>query len=249
MYLDEYLSVLPGRAKRAVYRAVWNPDKWNRQFLVARFADGWGTGLDVGGRASEMNALCRSTEFISCNPRAPTDVLLGADRADLPFQTGSFDVVTSSDVIEHIPPDLRSGHLAELVRVARSRVIACFPLGSALHLEAEKRLAAQLVNLGVPVPAFLSEHLEFGLPTPEEVKQMASVAEESTVRLFYQGDFAEGDEMLTAAMRLRHRLDPWALGAFLTSGRLVKGQRHLLPSPEANTARVFLVIDRARARP
>lgn len=243
MYLDEYLRVLPGPAKRAVYRAVWNPDKWNRQSLVASLVDGWETGLDVGGRASEMDALCSVTRFISCNLKEPADVLLSRSAAGLPFPNNAFDVVTSSDVIEHIPAEARSAHLDELLRVAARRVAVCFPFGSQPHVEAERGLASDLEGLGLPVPEFLEEHLEFGLPGPNQVAELAAAAADTRSQVWFQGDFAEGDAMLVAAMRLRFLRDPEALGPFLSMTRRVRTQNQLLPTPGPRTARVFIVFD------
>ncbi len=60
--------------------------------------------------------------------RFPGIKYLKADGCDLPFPDGSFDVVHSSAVIEHVGNDLQQQRfLAELVRVARRAVFVTTP--------------------------------------------------------------------------------------------------------------------------
>ena len=243
MYLDERLSILPAPLKRRVYSAVWNPDKWNRQALVGGLADGWAEGLDVGGRASEMDAICAKTRFISANVRPPADLLLDSARETLPFADASFDVVTSSDVLEHIPRERRASHIAELARVARHRVVACFPFGTEDHLKAEKRLASSLEEKGIGIPGFLVEHLEYGLPEPDQLEGLFGDIGARSVEFRYQGNYIEGDRMLVAALTMRFRFDPRAARDFLAAARRVRAQSGLSDRPDPATARVFAVVD------
>ena len=56
-----------------------------------------------------------ATTLASISEHAPNARLVGADGSQLPFRNGSFDIVVSSDVIEHIPEVER--HISEVARV------------------------------------------------------------------------------------------------------------------------------------
>lgn len=86
----------------------------------------------------------------------------------LPFAEGSFDVVTSLDVLEHIPRYDRPRFVKELVRVAKLQVVLCAPYGSPEHTRCEKRVLEEVIRKGYS-DSMLAEHVEYGLPTLEEV--------------------------------------------------------------------------------
>lgn len=76
----------------------------------------------------------------------PTIPKARGNTAKLPFKSGSFDLVFSVDLLEHLHPDLRLTALKEMVRVARKQVLAIFPCGEKskrqdleLALEFQKR--------------------------------------------------------------------------------------------------------------
>ncbi|HEX5164396.1 MAG TPA: class I SAM-dependent methyltransferase [Thermomicrobiales bacterium] len=56
-----------------------------------------------------------ATTLAALRERLPEARLVGADGAQLPFRDGSFDVVISTDVIEHIPE--ADQHIAEVARI------------------------------------------------------------------------------------------------------------------------------------
>jgi SAM-dependent methyltransferase len=81
---------------------------------------GCGTGaflehLERFGGVSAVDADPHAVAF--CHARGRTEVVLAPPAAALPFGDGSFDLVTTLDVIEHIDDDV--GALAELRRVLR----------------------------------------------------------------------------------------------------------------------------------
>jgi hypothetical protein len=95
----------------------------------------------------------------------------------LPFGNRSVDVVVSSDVVEHIPPQYRTQVLSEMVRVARTQVIIAVPCGPASH-EAEREVNdIYRKKTGTSHP-WLKEHLLYGLPEAgdlaREVRSSAS---------------------------------------------------------------------------
>jgi GT2 family glycosyltransferase len=87
----------------------------------------------------------------------------------LPFGDGTFDLVCSMDTLEHIPPENRSGFLAELLRVTRDGLYLAFPFDSASNRWAESLVVEYTrVALKDAVPALL-EHKQFGLPDRDSV--------------------------------------------------------------------------------
>jgi hypothetical protein len=96
-------------------------------------------------------------------PETSATRVVGDVRA-LPFEDRSFDVVLALDLLEHVPHADRAKALDELGRVARRRVIVAAPAGTDAYA-ADERLAASLRR----VPGWLTEHLDNGLPFPEDL--------------------------------------------------------------------------------
>ena len=94
--------------------------------------------------------------------------LVPGDARKLPFEDGAFDVAVALDVLEHIPPADRDRVIAELVRVARRRVIVAGPAGPAAQAS-DNRLADGLRARGLDPPGWLAEHERHGLPAPGDV--------------------------------------------------------------------------------
>lgn len=229
------------RPSRLVRRWTWQPDKWTRLTTVADLVGPHGSVLDVGGRAQEMSRVRPAgTPCTSANIEAPCDVLIPADR--LPFADDSFDAVTSCDVLEHVPGAMRASHVTELVRVARSRVVMCFPAWSPQKEEAERRLQGRLADLGVEFD-FLDEHVELGLPHVGEVVAAVRDADpRATVRLWHQRGIEPGDQLLLDAV------SAWKqrrVGAALRFGRgwLRRAPLDLVATADDDTTRTYVVID------
>lgn len=192
-----------------------------------------------------MQRVLNGCDVVTLNVEEPADVVVPAGR--LPYEAGAFDVVTSCDVLEHVPADERAGHVAELVRVAAHRVVACFPAGSPRKDRAEQELAARLVEgYGVRFD-FLDEHLERGLPRSSDVERMVrEAAPHATVTTWFQDGIEVGDRVLVDAVRATRRANPMA------AARVARAwARRPLPTltttvgPDNN--RAYVVVDLSRA--
>jgi ubiquinone/menaquinone biosynthesis C-methylase UbiE len=89
-----------------------------------------------------------------------------ASAPNLPFGDRSFDGVVVSDVLEHVPPDLRILVIREGLRVARKIAIFGFPCGLKAF-EYDVKLAEDYDRSGLERPAWLREHMQYQ-PFPTE---------------------------------------------------------------------------------
>ncbi len=137
--------------------------------LRANLGDGHFRVLDVGDAAGHLHLFDPDLAVIGIDLYPADQRLEGAvpvhgDGTCLPFADDTFDAVTSSDVLEHIPPEQRTLFLAELRRVSRDLVIVGAPFdtdGVGGVEELVRRFA--LLSLGAKQPQ-LEEHSDNGLP-------------------------------------------------------------------------------------
>ena len=239
-----------GLRTRVRVRWAWQPDKTTRLSTVATLAavePGWSVA-DVGGRGHEMAQLLPDCEVTSLNVEPPCDVLV-ATEPPLPVTDGSFDVVTSTDVLEHLPREARAAHLGELVRIARRRVVICFPAGSETKDASEQRQADHLDGAyGLRLP-FLDEHLARGLPRAGDVADaLAARVPEGTVEVLFHDGIETSERLLIDAY---DAIKGHRAGAFLRSARtwLVRRPRVLTHQASPANDRAFLVVDLAPTGP
>lgn len=99
-------------------------------------------------------------------PAALTPVRLEVD--SLPFPDLSFDYVLSVDMLEHVPRERRQAFVAEMLRVARRRVFIAVPCGEKAEAQ-DRELDALFTRLRGEPYVYLREHVERGLPSPEDM--------------------------------------------------------------------------------
>jgi Methyltransferase domain len=175
-------------------------DTWERHVIVARAVERPGSVLDVGGRPGELAGFLPGSAVTALNVDEPADVVV--DGARLPFDDEAFDVVTSLDVLEHLPHERRRSHLEELVRVARRQVVVCCPLGTTAHMEAERELALWYRSETGRPHRFLEEHLAHGLPSEAELRELVRDLP-FRFELAFQGDFRRTNEVFRASVQKR----------------------------------------------
>ena len=128
-----------------------------------------GTLLEIGSGPFGIGTF-RKVPFTGCDVELPTQTywpmtpMIGS-ATNLPLTDKSFDVVLASDMLEHIPPALRSQVIGEALRVARKLVIFGFPCGVAAH-EADEALKQWYLGERKKVPVWLEEHMEAEFPDP-----------------------------------------------------------------------------------
>ena len=169
------------KQKRSM-KAIFLPfDVFERHKTVARAIKPGETVLDVGGGVGALSKFIRNK--VTVTNLKSGDIL--ADARALPMKDNSFKVVTSIDVIEHVPKQDRKKFIEELLRVGRKKVIVSAPLGTKQHLEAEKKILTFLEKKGIN-SEYLQEHIEEDLPSEKELKKYV---DKYSVKIIYAGDF------------------------------------------------------------
>jgi hypothetical protein len=232
-------------ASRRAVEWLWPPDKWERLTTVAGLCGDHGYVADIGGRKGELARLLPRSRVVSVNVEHPCDVLVRP--GPLPFADRAFDAVASTDVLEHVPAAERSEFLAELLRVARARVVVCFPCGSDAKDSAEQQLARRLRERYDVRMDWLDEHIALGLPRPREVNAAVVEAVQrwapgASHYWLFSGPLGEGDELLLDAMSARHRGNVPALARVLR-GWITRQAPDLDDQQSPASDRAYLVID------
>ena len=101
-------------------------------------------------------------------PLHPNLTRIAGKAEKLDFGDQSFDVVISSDMLEHLPPDMREKAIFEMIRVAKHGVVIGVPCGAeaAGHDEDLRREYLKIHKTEFP---FLKEQVEYGLPDKTDI--------------------------------------------------------------------------------
>ncbi|HEY1478726.1 MAG TPA: methyltransferase domain-containing protein [Gaiellales bacterium] len=197
--------------------------------------------LDIGGLPGQLNRYLPHSKVLAANVMEPTDVLIPEDH--LPFTDGSFTATTSLDVLEHVPPANRASFIAEMLRVTEQRSVLCCPLGSPEHDALEREIDAWYRELTGDGHPWLREHLQYGLPTLDSIRELYAEAG-ATVRFAFHGDTRETSTQFRTVVLARKRLRPADLARFAAFRLPYRPQTALLEAPTPWTNRVFAIVDR-----
>jgi methyltransferase family protein len=140
--------------------------------------------LEIGSGSFGLAHFYRG-QVIGCDvnfPAVPEENMLPVrcSGTSLPFADSQFDIVVTSDVLEHVPPHLRPAMIREALRVTHRLAVFAFPCGSDAHLLDENfRELHQSRNL--TPPPWLEEHMQYPFP---ELELFLGVRENWTVEEF-----------------------------------------------------------------
>jgi len=156
-------------------------DIYERHKVVGGLIKNAETVVDIGGELNLLSQFCQPTKLIVANLTSG-DVII--EKNNLPFGKNTFDVVTSIDVLEHIPKAKRKEFINHLIKIAKKRVILSFPIGTSKHISYEKKIQKFLEEREIDVK-YIKEHIAYGLPTALDVN---NYFEDFKVRIFYSGN-------------------------------------------------------------
>jgi SAM-dependent methyltransferase len=155
-----------------------HPDGYLRHMRLAAAVlgdHGSGTVLNVGDPFCQLHGLLPEFEVTSTDLGPSRLVPAGARflQADFTepgaFGEGSFDLVCSTDVFEHIPPQRRRAFIEAALRVARRSAYIAFPAGR------DAAIAEEIIRCTRSRVVFrdaLEEHASHGLPQLAELEQL-----------------------------------------------------------------------------
>jgi len=127
--------------------------------------------LDVGGKNGRLRDFFPEDNVFVLDVLPPSpgeDNYVHGSVLTPPFQDGSFDVVVSSDVFEHIPPTDRDTAILEMLRLSKNFVVLGAPFYSEDVKNAEERANGFFAaSAGRPHP-WLEEHIRNGLPSKSD---------------------------------------------------------------------------------
>jgi hypothetical protein len=224
-------------------------DTWLRHEIVAGLLEGIdGPILDVGGLPNRLADQLGGAEVVTANLAPPADVIFDGRR--LPFDDRAYEAAASVDVLEHVAPDARLGHVLEVLRVARSRAVLCCPLAPPAGAMTERQLADWHERVSGVREAYLEEHADNGLPSEAEVRALsAQLPEEWEVDVHFNGDGQAELELfrLETLAHFRHRPADRLRYAWHRLRTPVDTKLRTEAGP--HDTRVYLVCRRARGQP
>lgn len=120
--------------------------------------------LDVGGWPGTLRDFLPADHVTIADIQDAPPPFVKASGTKLPFPDASFNVVVSSDTLEHVPNESRVAFLSEMCRVSRDLVLLSAPFDSPAVRHAEEVLQSIITDrYGEPYD-FIEEHRRYGLP-------------------------------------------------------------------------------------
>jgi hypothetical protein len=134
--------------------------------------------LDIGGYPGTLldflpDCFCITADTAFC----PRERYVSASGCALPFTDKSFDIVLSTDTLEHVDPGERENFISEMIRLARRFAIIAAPFDSpAVRFADEKTAELHHIIFDKPHP-WLHQHINQGLPQMQWLASYLTSAE------------------------------------------------------------------------
>ena len=218
-------------------------DGIERHIVTARLLGNPATVIDVGGIAGHLGAHLDGTAVTAVNVDPNADVIIEPGPHPLPFADGAFEAAASLDTLEHIPRADRPEFVREMLRVAQRRVVLCCPLGSPLRSDVEATDNAFYRELTGDDHPWISEHLEHGPPTLDELEALFASGDHD-VRFHFNGDLRVTSRQFRMAERSNVTRRPRDIARWAAFRLRHRPDVAIADRPTPSTNRVFVVAER-----
>lgn len=231
--------------RKSLYKMAW--DTRCRNVDVARILrpiiDSGTTIIDAGCGEYGLSAFIDARSVVGVDI-LPTDAktegfeFVHGSILALPFVNRSFSIAASVDVLEHLPAEIRSAAIKQLVDAAKETIIITFPCGRAART-IDEDFRRNLEDSNLPIPDWLTEHLENPYPEADAVAgEIESKANETgrkvRTRIFYSESLSVAKWLRWAATRSKYIY----LAGNLAAGFLLP----LMPKPDKNNAYRAIIL-------
>lgn len=160
------------------------PDLYSRNTVISHLARILSPNeqmrvLDVGGRGAKLQWFFPENTNYTILDAAPGTAdedceYVQGNAQKIPFSDNNFDIVVSTDMIEHIDKPFRAPVIREMLRVAKKYLILGVPCGNGLIAKAEDFVNRQYKSITEKEHPFLNEHIFYGLPDEEKIEDILS---------------------------------------------------------------------------
>ncbi|MFZ2206922.1 MAG: class I SAM-dependent methyltransferase [Microgenomates group bacterium] len=141
--------------------------KWYRD--VGAPKDAWGVTHILDKKTSKPHIFTINvTRDYDHNDRKPD---MYYDGLHIPFADSSYDIVTSIDVLEHVPKDERPQLISEMIRVSKYKTIIVCPFYCLENVKMEEDILADMKEKNILPKPSLKEHREFELPKISDLEK------------------------------------------------------------------------------
>jgi hypothetical protein len=154
----------------------WNPDVAMRYLPIVEIIGAHGLADEVtevgSGSVGIAPYLERPFTGLDTDLGRSTHPLMtpiSASVLDTGFPSASRPCVVSTDMLEHVPVELRQGAVDELVRITGKLLILAVPSGADAEAH-DREMAERFREHRGAEHRFLLEHVEHGLPTREQLR-------------------------------------------------------------------------------
>jgi O-antigen biosynthesis protein len=162
------------------------PDLYSRNTVIAHLArilkgDEEMRVLDVGGRGARLSWFFPESAKFTILDLAPKteddedDKIIEYKQGNaqkIPFSDNSFDIVVSTDMLEHMDKPFRAPAIREMLRVSKKYLILGVPCGNGLIGKAEEFVSNQYKDITGREHPFLHEHTFYGLPEETKIEEI-----------------------------------------------------------------------------
>jgi len=205
--------------------------------------------LEVGGRGNFLQ------QFLPKDSVTILDVIdsnepnyVKGDGRNLPFGEHEFDIVLSTDVLEHIRPENRKEFIQEQIRVAKKAIIISGPVWNEKVVTIEKEVNEYYKSSTKTDHPWLGEHISYGL---SKLSTIEGILKENNLNfsLRYNQDLSLWKELVMLDMDVSMAATPDVLSTFDELSRVYNTQIYKFDRGEKGYRAILTVMTDGKQPP